>query len=95
MKEYKFNNLVYKVEKGDDSLLSNEELDELVTDYFKDYDYIFIDEAYNKLRLKGYYDKKNKKVKPLNNIENLDDYIENYCAFGSKWVLLKKNKEKN
>lgn len=91
MEIYKFNEIEYNVLKGDKDLLLVEDLKELVTDYFKDYDYIFIDEAYNKLRLKGYYETNNKKVKSFNDIKTLDDYIENYCAFGSRWVLLKKN----
>ena len=36
------------------------------TDYFQDYDYIVGDIAYGKLRLKGFYDPQNKKVKDLN-----------------------------
>ena len=91
MKLYEYNDIQYKVSKGDKTLLDNEIIKELVTDYFKDYDYIFIDEAYNKPRLKGFYSTKNKKVKDINNIKNLDNYIENYCAYGSKWVLLEKN----
>lgn len=91
MKKYKFNDLDYLFEKGDESLIDYESLKELVTDYFKEYDYIFIDESYNKVRLKGFYDKDNKKVKDLNNIKNLDNYITNYCAYGCRWALLKKD----
>lgn len=92
MKTYEFNDNKYTFSKGDEELLKSEELKELVTDYFEDFDYIFIDEAYNKLRLKGFYSEKNKKVKDLNNIKNLDNYIKNYCAYGSRWVLLEKTK---
>ena len=28
----------------------------------------------------------------VNDIKTLDDYIENYCAYGAKWFLLKKIK---
>ena len=35
------------------------------TDYFDDYDYIVGDIAYNKLRLKGFYESTNPKVKAL------------------------------
>ena len=94
MKKYKFNDLDYLFEKGDESLIDYESLKELVTDYFKEYDYIFIDESYNKVRLKGFYDKNNKKVKDLNNIKNLDNYISNYCSYGCRWALLKKEKTK-
>ena len=92
MKLYKFNDIEYTFLKGDESIFEYESLKELVTDYFEDFDYIFVDESYNKLRLKGFYDKENKKVKDLNNIKNLDKYITNYCAYGCRWLLLKKKK---
>ena len=95
MKTYEFGNNKYTFSKGEEALLKNEDLSSLVTDYFDDYDYIFIDEAYNKLRLKGFYKEKNKKVKDINNIKGLDKYIENYCAYGSRWVLLEKTTKKD
>ena len=60
------------------------------TDYFYDYDYIVGDIAYNKLRLKGFYDEGNKNVKEINNIKYLNDYIKNYCAHDCKYFVLKK-----
>ena len=45
------------------------DLDEFIshyTDFFEDYDYLLGDIAYSKLRLKGFYDEKNKKAKPIN-----------------------------
>lgn len=92
MKLYKFNDIEYTFLKGDESIFNYDSIKELVTDYFKDFDYIFVDESYNKLRLKGFYDKENKKVKDLNNIKNLDKYIADYCAYGCKWFLLQKKK---
>ena len=65
-----------------------------VTDYFKVYDYIVGDWAYGKLRLKGFYDKNNKFCKDLNNIENLDSYLKNNCAFNCKYFVLKKYVQK-
>ena len=65
---------------------------EKCTDYFYDYDYIIGDIAYGKLRLKGFYDSNNKRVKKLNDIKYLDDYITNYCAFDCKYFVLKKIK---
>ena len=60
------------------------------TDYFYDYDYIVGDIAYSKLRLKGFYDEDNKKVKKINNIKYIDDYINKYCAYDCKYFVLKK-----
>jgi len=60
------------------------------TDYFYDYDYILGDIAYSKLRLKGFYDKDNKKVKDINNYNNVDKYLKDNCAVDCKYFILKK-----
>lgn len=60
------------------------------TDYFQDYDYIVGDIAYSSLRLKGFYDSKNKKVKNINNYDKLDEYLKNNCAVDCKYFVLKK-----
>ena len=60
------------------------------TDYFYDYDYIVGDVAYSKLRLKGFYDEKNKKVNKINNYKYVDEYLKNYCAVDCKYFILKK-----
>ena len=92
MDKYEFNKLNYVIEKGDNDLFSYDVFKEYITDYFNDYDYIFVDESYNKLRFKGFYDSKNRKAKDLNNINFLDNYIKLYCSYGCRWVLLKKIK---
>lgn len=60
------------------------------TEYFYDYDYIVGDIAYGKLRLKGFYDETNKKVKNINNYKNLDKYLKEDCAYDCKYFVLKK-----
>jgi len=60
------------------------------TDYFYDYDYIVGDIAYGKLRLKGFYDVKNKKAKELNNFKNLNNYLKNNCAVDCRYYVVKK-----
>lgn len=84
------NDKKYEIIENDDNCLDLEELYEKATDYFYDYDYIFGDYAYEKLRLKGYYDSKNKKAKPINDIKYLEDYKKNYCSYGGKTFLIKK-----
>ena len=69
---------------------NKEELTNKYTDYFKNYDYIVGDWAYGKLRLKGFYDKKNKNCKEINNIENLDKYIKENCAFDCAYFVAKR-----
>ncbi len=66
-----------------------EEVRARYTDYFQDYDYIFGDYSYDKLRLKGFYDKKNRKANAINSIERLDSYILEYCSYECRYFLLK------
>ena len=82
------NNKEYEVvENYKEALSSDLNLDEIVTDY---YDYIVGDFAYGKVRLKGFYEENNKLVKSYNNIKDVKDYINNNCAYGCKYFILKK-----
>ena len=63
---------------------------EYYTDFFKDYDYLVGDIAYGKLRLKGFYDPTNKKVKSINNYDNVSTYIEEDCAKECRYYILKR-----
>lgn len=69
-----------------------EELEEKMTDYFDEFDYVLGDYAYSKLRLKGFNDKSNKHFKPINDYAKLDDYIKNNCAYGCKYFVIAKCK---
>ena len=82
----------YKVIKDYGDTVTSINLDEIVTDYYDDFDYIVGDWAYGKVRLKGFYNKNNKLVKKINNIEKVDDYIINNCAYGCKHFILEKIK---
>ncbi|MGM9878665.1 MAG: YutD-like domain-containing protein [Bacilli bacterium] len=93
-KEYEFNKQKYIIEKDEYNVFNYEEVKELVTDYFNIYDYIFGDITYNKIRLKGFCNKNNKKANKTNRIEDLQNYIDNYCAYNCKWFLLKKQESK-
>lgn len=62
------------------------------TDYFDDYDYIVGDIAYSKLRLKGFYDSSNKKVKKINDYSKLDEYLRINCANDCKYFVVKRIK---
>ena len=64
------------------------------TDYFEPYDYIVGDIAYNSLRLKGFYDSKNKKVNKINNFNNFDKYLKEQCAVDCRYFVLKKINKK-
>lgn len=92
MKKIVINEKEYEVVENDKECLNEEDLSEKLTEYFDDYDYIFGDYAYEKLRLKGYYDSKNKKANKINDIKTVKEYKEKYCSYGAKTFLLKKIK---
>ena len=84
--------LIYDMERTSKPELGDmyQNLNEKVTEYFADFDYIFGDFSYDKVRLKGYNDSTNKKANKINNIKGLEDYKKNYCSYGAKTFLLKK-----
>jgi len=85
----------YEIIKDYKNAFDKEEFISHYTDYFYDYDYIVGDIAYGKLRLKGFYDSKSKKVKNINNYDNVDKYLEEDCAVDCKYYILKKIKNEN
>lgn len=90
MNEINIEDKTYELLTNYKEAFNEEEFKEKYTDYFYDYDYIVGDIAYNKLRLKGFYDAKNKKVNKINNFNNLDTYIKNNCAVECRYFVLKK-----
>lgn len=84
------NNITYEIIKDYKEGYNEEEFKQKCTDYFYDYDYIVGDIAYGKLRLKGFYDEKNKKANKINNYKNLDNYLKNNCAPDCKYFIAKK-----
>ena len=91
-KKIVINDIEYEIIRNDKDCINKKELEEKITDYFDEYDYIMGDFAYDKVRLKGYYNSDNKMAKKINDIKYLDDYIENYCSYGARIFLLKKIK---
>ena len=86
------NNNKYELIKNYKDAFEQNEFISKCTEYYFDYDYIVGDIAYGKLRLKGFYDEKNKKVRKINNFKNVDDYLKNYCATDCKHYIVKKKK---
>ncbi len=91
--EIKLLNCKYIILKNEREALDEEVLKDLFTDYFEDFDYILGDWSYGKLRLKGFNDQDNPNYKAINDINTVEEYLENYCAFGCRHFLLKKVKE--
>ena len=92
MKKIKINNVEYEVVREDNNCINIEELSEKITEYFDNFDYIFGDFSYDKVRLKGFNDSNNKHAKKINDIKYLEDFITNYCSLGAKVFLIKKLK---
>ncbi len=92
MKKVEIRGFCYEVLENVGECFVLEEVQEKVTDYFDDFDYILGDYSYDRLRLKGFNDKNNKNFKKINDIASLKSYIEQYCSYGAKYFLLKKVK---
>lgn len=92
MKSIEINGVTYEIIENVGNCLNKSELEEKITDYFDNYDYIFGDYSYEKVRLKGYNSSDNKKANKINNINGLDKYKKTYCSYGAKTFLLKKIK---
>ena len=86
------NNNEYEIIKEYKDAFNLEEVVSLATEYFEGFDYILGDYAYNKLRLKGFYDDNNKKATEINKYSYIDEYINKYCAYECRYFILKKKK---
>lgn len=94
MKNYLINNSNYEIVKNYKDGFDYEEVKNkcLETDYFDDYDYIVGDWSYGKLRLKGFCDKGSKLFKDINDINKVDEYIKDLCAYECRYFIIKKVK---
>ena len=84
------NDKSYEVVEDNRGSLDLDLLKEKITEYFDGYDYIVGEWAYGKLRLKGFNDKKNKNYNKINAYENVKTYIDENCAYGCKYFILKR-----
>lgn len=84
------NNNKYEIIKNYRNAFDKEEFISKCTDYFNDYDYVVGDIAYGKLRLKGFYEKGNKKAKKINSFEFVDKYLKENCAVDCKFFIVKR-----
>lgn len=90
MEKITVENMEYEIIKDYKNGYNKDEFIKKYTDYFYNYDYIVGDWAYGKLRLKGFYDSKNKNCKEINNYDNLNDYLKNNCAFDCSYFVAKR-----
>ena len=75
MKTIEINNKQYEIIEDVKEAIDKEILKEKITDYYDAFDYIVGDWAYGKLRLKGFYDSKNKKAQEHNKKTYADSQI--------------------
>ena len=86
------NDIEYKLIDNYRECFNKEEIQEKLkdVDYFNSYDYILGDYSYDKLRLKGFYNKNNKSVNSTNNYDSIKQYISDYCSYGCKYFILER-----
>lgn len=60
------------------------------SDYLLKYDYIVGDISYQKLRLRGFFEDRRQGVPIDMKISNLEDYLVEYCSFGSPYFVLER-----
>ncbi len=90
MKNYKFNEIEYELITDYKEGFNLDEATKKITDYFIPYDYIVGDWSYGKLRLKGFCNKENDIFKPINDFNNLENYLKENCSFNCKYFVLKR-----
>ena len=66
MKKITIENIGYELIEDNGNCFDYDIFKEKYTDYFYEYDYIIGDYAYNKVRLKGFCNKDNKKFNKIN-----------------------------
>ena len=92
MKKIILDNIEYELIENNGDCFSDVDIKDKYTDYFYEFDYILGDYAYNKLRLKGFCEKNNKRYNKINDYSTKDNYLKNLCAYKCKYFVLKKVK---
>jgi uncharacterized protein YutD len=90
MKTIVLNDYEYELIKDYKNAFDSKELMEKCTDYFKNYDYILGDYSYDKLRLKGFCNKKNSNLNEYNDYDKLNDYLKDFCSYECPYYILEK-----
>lgn len=93
MKKIVLDHNEYEVIKDYKNAFYPEEITDKYTDYFEEFDYILGDYSYDKLRLKGFCNVKNKNYKEWNDYNKMDEYLKNFCSYDCRYFILKKIKQ--
>lgn len=67
-----------------------EKIGERYSEVLSRYDYIVGDWGYEQLRLKGFFQKDNRKVPADQRIDALEDYLYEYCNFGCAYFVIER-----
>lgn len=95
MKKIIVNDVEYELIKDYKNTFNEEEFISKYTEYFDDFDYILGDYSYSKLRLKGFCCKDNTHFNSINDYNDVDNYIKNYCSYNCGYYIVRKNDKKN
>lgn len=93
MKYIIINDNKYELIKNYKDGYNQEELENKLTEYFDNYDYILGDWAYGKLRLKGFCNKNNSLYNEINDYNNLENYLQNNCAYECRYFVIERIKD--
>ncbi|MEG0443231.1 MAG: YutD family protein [Carnobacterium sp.] len=80
----------YEIIKDYRDAFDAERLGERYSEILDKYDYVVADWGFEQLRLKGFYDNRNRKVPQDQRISNLEDYLYEYCNFGCPYFVLQR-----
>lgn len=83
-------NVNYKLIENYRDAFDLEQMKNRYSDYLLKYDYIVGDIAYQKLRLRGFFDNHRKGVPMDMKIAYLEDYLIEYCNFGSPYFVFER-----
>lgn len=86
----KLSEIDYRIIENYKEAFDLEQLENRYSNYLLKYDYIVGDIAYQKLRLRGFFENYRKGVPIDMKIANLEDYLVEYCSFGSPYFVLER-----
>lgn len=89
----RISNHPYKIIDNYRDGFDREKFAERYSDVLKKYDYIVGDWGYDQLRLKGFFNKNYSQAKMDQRIENVEDYLLEYCNFGCAYFVLENLKK--
>lgn len=91
---FKLAGIEYKLIENYREAFDMEMMENRFTDYLLKYDYIVGDIAYEKLRLRGFFEDYRKSVPIDMKISNLEDYLVEFCNFGAQYFVFERVEKK-